>query len=141
MSIRPLRTIVAGQTPLTVTRDTTVTDAALRMQTFNKGAVMVVEGSRLVGIFTERDALFRVVAARRDPAVTPVGDVMTRDPQTIHPDQPFVEALRRMHEGRYRHLPVVEDGRPLGMVSSRDALAPELLRLREDLDLLDADRE
>ena len=141
MSIRPLRTIVAGQTPLTVTRDTTVTDAALRMQTFNKGAVMVVEGSRLVGIFTERDALFRVVAARRDPAVTPVGDVMTRDPQTIHPDQPFVEALRMMHEGRYRHLPVVEDGRPLGMVSSRDALAPELLRLREDLDLLDADRE
>jgi CBS domain-containing protein len=141
MSIRPLRTIVAGQTPLTVTRDTTVTDAALRMQTFNKGAVMVVEGSRLVGIFTERDALFRVVAARRDPATTPVGDVMTRDPQTIHPDQPFVEALRMMHEGRYRHLPVVEDGRPLGMVSSRDALAPELLRLREDLDLLDADRE
>ena len=141
MSIRPLRTIVAGQTPLTVTRDTTVTDAALRMQTFNKGAVMVVEGSRLVGIFTERDALFRVVAARRDPAATPVGDVMTRDPQTIHPDQPFVEALRMMHEGRYRHLPVVEDGRPLGMVSSRDALAPELLRLREDLDLLDADRE
>jgi len=67
--------------------------------------------------------------------------VMTRDPQTIHPDQPFVEALRMMHEGRYRHLPVVEDGRPLGMVSSRDALAPELLRLREDLDLLDADRE
>jgi len=141
MSIRPLRTIVAGQTPLTVTRDTTVTDAALRMQTFNKGAVMVVEGSRLVGIFTERDALFRVVAARRDPATTPIGDVMTRDPQTIHPDQPFVEALRMMHEGRYRHLPVVEDGRPLGMVSSRDALAPELLRLREDLDLLDADRE
>ena len=141
MPIRPLRTIVAGQTLLTVSRGTTVTDAALRMREVNKGAVLVVEGTRLVGIFTERDVLFRVVAAKRDPAVTTVESVMTKDPQTIHPDQPFVEALRMMHEGRYRHLPVVEHGRPLGMVSSRNAMAPELMQLREDLDLLDVDRE
>ena len=141
MSIRPLRTIVAGQTLLTVSRDTTVTTAALRMREVNKGAVLVVEGTRLVGIFTERDVLFRVVAAKRDPATTTVESVMTKDPQTIHPDQPFVEALRMMHEGRYRHLPVVEHGRPLGMVSSRNAMAPELMQLREDLDLLDVDRE
>jgi CBS domain-containing protein len=141
MTIRPLRGIVANQTPLTVTRETTVTEAAQRMKERNKGAVMVVDGSRLVGIFTERDALFRVIAVRSDPGTVTVGTVMTRDPQTIHPDQPFVEALRMMHVGKYRHLPVVEHGRPLGMVSSRDALAPDLLQLREDLDLLDADRE
>ena len=51
---------------------------------------------------------------------------MTRDPQTIHPDKPFDEALRMMHDGRFRNVPVVEDGRPLGMVSVRDALDPEL---------------
>ena len=66
---------------------------------------------------------------------------MTRDPQTIHPDRPFVEALRMMHEGHYRHMPIVEDGRPLGMVSSRDALVPELHQLREHLEQHAADRE
>ena len=80
-------------------------------------------------------------SARRDPMTTQVGAVMTRDPQTIHPDRPFVEALRMMHEGHYRHMPVVEDGRPLGMVSSRDALAPELHQLREHLEQHAVDRE
>jgi CBS domain-containing protein len=141
MSLRTLRAFVADQTPLNVPRDMTVTDVALRMKAEGKGAVMVVEGSRLIGIFTERDALIRVVAARRDPTTTPVSAVMTRDPQTIHPDRPFVEALRMMHEGHYRHMPVVEDGRPLGMVSSRDALAPELHQLREHLEQHAADRE
>jgi CBS domain-containing protein len=141
MAIRPLRTIVAGRAPLTVSRDTTITDAAERMKAQNRGAAMVVDGTRLVGIFTERDALFRVIAARRDPNTTPVASVMTRDPQTIHPDRPFVEALRMMHVGRYRHLPVVEDGRPLGMVSARDALAPDLLELQDALAQEEFDRE
>jgi CBS domain-containing protein len=141
MSLRTLRAFVADQTPLNVPRDMTVTEVAVRMKAEAKGAVMVVEGSRLIGIFTERDALYRVVAARRDPATTPVGAVMTRDPQTIHPDRPFVDALRMMHEGHYRHMPVVEDGRPLGMVSSRDALAPELHQLREHLEQHAVDRE
>jgi len=94
----------------------------------------VLEGTRLAGIFTERDALFRVLAVARDPQATPVSLVMTRDPQTIHPDKPFDEALRMMHEGRFRNVPVVEDGRPLGMVSVRDALDPELAELRHTLD-------
>ena len=63
-----------------------------------------------------------------------VADVMTRNPQTIHPDKPFDEALRMMHEGRFRNVPVVEDGRPLGMVSARDALDPDLASLREALE-------
>lgn len=135
MSIRSLRSVVAGKKPpLMIPATTTVTEAARRMREGNTGAAMVLEGTRLAGIFTERDALFRVLAVARDPNETPVVAVMTRDPQTIHPDKPFDEALRMMHEGRFRNVPVVEDGRPLGMVSVRDALDPELLHLREALE-------
>ena len=133
MAIRSLRTIVAGQTPLVVRSDASVSEAARSMLAHNTGAAMVVEGTRLAGIFTERDALFRVLAQSRDPARTPVALVMTRNPQTIHPDKPFDEALRMMHEGRFRNVPVVEDGRPLGMVSVRDAIDPDMLELREAL--------
>jgi len=133
MAIRSLRSIVEGQTPITVAKTVTVLEAARTMKQHNIGALLVVDGTRLCGIFTERDALFRVVAEGRDPGGTNVGQVMTPQPQTIHPDKPFLHALRMMHKGRFRHLPVVEDGRPLGMVSSRDALDDDLYELRTDL--------
>lgn len=142
MSIRSLRSVVAGQTPpLTIQSTATVTEAARSMQERNVGAAMVLEGTRLAGIFTERDALFRVLALARDPRTTPVASVMTRDPQTIHPDKPFDDALRMMHEGRFRNVPVVEDGRPLGIVSVRDALDPDLIELREALELRELVRD
>ena len=134
MAIRSLRSLVEGQTPITVAKNVTVTDAARTMKQHNIGALLVVDGQRLCVIFTERDALFRVVAEGRDPAATQVSQVMTPQPQTIHPDKPFLHALRIMHVGRFRHLPVVEDGRPLGMVSSRDALDDDLYELRTNLD-------
>lgn len=129
MPIRSLRTIVAGQTPITAAKSTTVVDAAMLMKQRNIGALLVVDGSRLIGIFTERDALFRVLAAQRDPAVTRIADVMTPQPQTIHPDEPFVRALQIMQEGGFRHLPVVEFDRPLGIVSVRDALDDDFYEL------------
>jgi CBS domain-containing protein len=135
MSIRSLRSVVAEKKPpVMIPAHTSVSEAARRMRDGNTGAAMVLEGTRLAGIFTERDALFRVLAVAMDPQATPVSLVMTRDPQTIHPDKPFDEALRMMHEGRFRNVPVVEDGRPLGMVSVRDALDPELAELRQTLD-------
>ena len=135
MPIRSLRSIVAGQEkPLILPSTASVSEAARRMRERNVGAAMVVDGTVLVGIFTERDALFRVLALARDPQQTPVAEVLTRNPQTIHPDKPFDEALRMMHEGRFRNVPVVEDGRPLGMVSVRDALDRDLLELREALE-------
>src|SRR5512135_930951 len=121
MPIRSLRSIVAGQTPITASKTTTVVDAARLMKRHNVGAILVVDGTRLIGIFTERDALFRVLAAGRDPGTTPLAAVMTPQPQTIHPDEPFLNALRMMHKGGFRHLPVAEFDRPLGMVSVRDA--------------------
>jgi len=133
MSMRSLRSIVAGQAPISAGRSSTVIEAARTMKAHDVGALLVLDGTRLCGIFTERDALFRVLAAGRDPANTRLADVMTPQPQTIHPDEPFLHALRVMHKCRFRHLPVVEFDRPLGMVSVRDALDEDLYALRTDL--------
>jgi CBS domain-containing protein len=141
MQVRTLRTIVAGRPALVAPRTSTVAEAARVMKQRDVGSLLVVDGTRLVGIFTERDALFRVIAPGRDPALTAVGDVMTPQPQTMHPDEPFVRALRTMHEGRFRHLPVVEFGRPIGIVSVRDALDEDLLDLHWDLEQREVARE
>ena len=126
MSIRTIRSIIEGQDLLNTPASLPVADAARLMRTHKVGAIVVVDGERLAGIFTERDALFRVVAEGRDPQTTPVGDVMTANPTTIDADKPFARALELMHAGKFRHVPVVDNGRPIGIVSSRDAMGPEL---------------
>ena len=123
---RTIRMIIAEQEVVIAAADTTVLDAAQLMKQRKVGAVMVVEAGRLVGIFTERDALFRVVADGREAQHTQLSEVMTRSPQSLHPDKSFGDALHMMHAGGFRHVPVVEDRRPLGMISARDALGPEL---------------
>ena len=127
---QPRKMLVAAPT-------TPVHDAARLMKRNGVGAVMVVDGDRLVGIFTERDGLFRVLATNRDPHTTRLATVMTRNPKTVSPDKPFGYALFMMHEGGFRHVPVVEHGRPIGMVSARDALGDDLARFNETI----ADRE
>ena len=134
MAIRSVRSVVASQTPLTAPKTTTVVEAAHLMRAQGKGALMIVEGSKLIGIFTERDALFRVIAPGRNPETTVLSEVMTPQPQTIHPDEPFLHAMRIMHRGGFRHLPVAEHGRPLGMVSARDALDDDLYELSVNLE-------
>ncbi|MGQ0524027.1 MAG: CBS domain-containing protein [Betaproteobacteria bacterium] len=127
MAHRTIRMIIEQQEVITAPGGTTVIAAARLMKENQVGAVIVVEeDGRLAGVFTERDALFRVIAEGRDVQATLVADVMTRNPQTIHPDKPFADALHVMYEGGFRHVPVVEDGRPVGMISARDALGPEL---------------
>ena len=105
---------------------TLVCKAAKLMALKNVGAIMVVEDNRLVGIFTERDVVFRVVARGLDAQTTPLAEVMTREPLTVSPEKAFGYALVVMQENGFRHLPVVEDGKPVGMVSSRNAMDPEL---------------
>lgn len=126
MTDRLISKIIEGQEVITSTADSTVSDAACLMRDKHIGAVIVVENGKLAGIFTERDALFRVVAEGRDVKSTRLADVMTRNPQTVKPDQPFSIALQIMYGGKFRHVPVVEDGRPVGILSARDALGPEL---------------
>jgi CBS domain-containing protein len=104
----------------------TVREAAKLMKSKRYGAVLVTEGDELLGIFTERDAIFRVIAVGLDPETTPLADVMTKEPKTITPDKTFGHAMLMMHEGGFRHVPVVEDGKLVGMVSSRNALDPDL---------------
>ena len=104
----------------------TVRAAAEVMKSRHYGAVLITEGEALLGIFTERDALFRVIAVGRNPDTTPVSAVMTKNPKTIAPDKTFGHAMLMMHKGGYRHVPVVEGGKLVGMVSSRNALDPDL---------------
>ena len=126
MTDRLIRKIIEGQEVITCTADMTVSDAAGLMRDKHIGAVIVVDNGRVAGIFTERDALFRVVAEVRDVRTTRLAQVMTPNPQTVKPDQPFSAALQMMYGGKFRHVPVVEDGRPVGIISARDALGPEL---------------
>jgi len=105
---------------------TSVARASKLMVKKNVGAILVVEEKRLVGIFTERDAVFRVIAEDRDPRATRLDEVMTREPRTISPEETFGVALLMMHEGGFRHVPVVKNGEPVGIVSSRSALDPEM---------------
>ncbi len=126
MKERTIRQIIEGQDLLTAPSNMTVADAARLMKQRNVGAMMVVDDGKLAGVFTERDGLFRVLAAGLDGATTPLSAVMTVNPRTISPDRSFAHALGFMHEGRFRHLPVVDGDRPIGMISVRDALGPEL---------------
>jgi len=103
----------------TVSPSTTVADAASLMSTRQVGSALVLEGDRLVGIFTERDVL-RAVASDFDAEHHPVTEFMTKGPKTIGPDVDAHEALESMFAFGFRHLPVVDDGRVVGIVSMRD---------------------
>jgi len=111
---------------LTAPPDTTVSDAAREMANRDAGAVLVVRGEDLVGIFTERDVVFRVIAKDLDPATTRLEAVMTPSPRTLDPGRTYGHALLLMQENGFRRVPVVENGRLLGVVSSRNAMDPEL---------------
>jgi CBS domain-containing protein len=95
----------------------TVAEAAALMRQERVGCLLVCANARLVGIFTERDLMRRVLAAGK-PLTLPVSDCMTPDPVVVHPKEPVGVAVRRMEEGGYRHLPVVDEaGRPVGVLS------------------------
>jgi CBS domain-containing protein len=134
MPTRPIRTLIKQRHVLVAAAKTSVSEAARLMEKHEVSAVMVVDAhGRLSGIFTERDALFRVLATGRDPATTRLSEVMTKKPQSIHPDKPVGHALHMMYENGFRHVPVVENGRPVGMVSAHDALGPELQEFESDV--------
>src|SRR5579883_3027304 len=106
---------VAAYAPSTMVRE--VIDAMVKRKF---GAVPVMEDGRLVGIFTERDVVVRVVGARKDPDTTPLADVMTKGPDTVKSSDSVLHALERMNSRGYRHLPVVDGDQLVGIVSIRD---------------------
>lgn len=97
-----------------------VSECVRSMNEHKIGAMLVMEGEQLVGIFTERDSLTRVVGAGLDPTTTTVAEVMTRDPISVPPQITLDEAMKIITQQRFRHLPVVENGKVLGIVSSGD---------------------
>ena len=121
-----VKSVMEQKKLLTAAPQTSVSEAAKLMAKKNVGAIMVVENDRLVGIFTERDALVRVIAKGRDTQTTRLAEVMTSEPQTVDPNKTFGYALLMMHENGFRHVPVVENDKLIGIVSSRNALDPDL---------------
>jgi CBS domain-containing protein len=134
MPKRLVGNLVQGRALISTTKDVSGRAACRLMASKRICALLVLENQEIVGIFTERDALNKVLAASLDPDTTSVASVMVADPQTIRADKPLAYALHMMAEGGFRHVPVVDDqGAPLGMVSARDALGQDLVDLERDM--------
>ncbi len=126
MFSQPIKSLMARRKCLTAPPGTTVREASQLMAKKQVGAVLVVDAGHLIGIFSERDAVFRVIAKGLDPSKTPLVDVMTREPKTVGPNNTFGYAMTIMHENGFRHMPVIDEGKPIGIVSARSALDPDL---------------
>ena len=134
--MRKMADIVRNQDPVTLPPSATVREACQSMRDRRVGAVLVTEGDRcLVGIFTGRDAVHSVLAEGKSAARTTLAEVMTSDPDTMPPGKMAIEALRLMEDDRYRHLPIVDDGKVVGIVSRFDFSGIELDRLDEETGL------
>jgi CBS domain-containing protein len=126
---------IASVPAAVVTTQSTVIDAVRRMSEKRVGAVAVLDNGQLMGIFTERDVMIRVVLEGRDPKTTTMSDVMTEDVVTVGKEMPVGEALRLMVERHFRHLPVVgETGQVLGILSVRNVLQHTVDDLSSQLD-------
>ncbi len=134
MPERPVRDILSRDTLVACSPDTSVREAARRMAEHVCGSIVVLDGDTLVGIFTERDLLSRVVATGRDPDRTAVAEVMTRSPDAIEAEAPVKEAIRRMDEFCYKHLPVIDGGRVIGVVAVEDIPIGELVGMSAELE-------
>ena len=132
MTNRKLADIIKGQRLTTLPEGASVQDACRCMWENRAGSVLVVdEGRRLLGIFTGRDAV-RALAEGRSAEATPLAEVMTRNPVTVAPGAHAIDALRQMCDCGFRHLPVVEDGQILGVVSRGDFKGMEIDQMDEE---------
>lgn len=134
MTKRMISEVLAGRSLITARKEMTVREASRLMAEKRIGALLVLEDGRIVGIFTERDALNKVLAGGLDPEATQLSSVMVKEPQTIGSDKPLAYALLMMAEGGFRHVPVVDaGGLPIGMLSARDALGQDLVDFERQL--------
>jgi signal-transduction protein with cAMP-binding, CBS, and nucleotidyltransferase domain len=117
----PIKTLQRRAGHVAVPPETTIGQAARIMKEHRVGCVLVEDGRKLIGIFTERDILTKVVGTGYDPAHVRVDSVMTRDPETLTPADPIAFAMQRMSVGGFRHLPLVDsNGQPVGILSVKD---------------------
>ena len=134
MSNRKLITDVMNRSKLVcLAPQTSVAAASRRMFERKVGAIMVTSGTRLLGIVTERDINFRVIALGRSPETTLLSDIMTRHPDTLTVDAPLSEALEMIQSYGYRHVPIEKDGAVVGVVSVTDLFMEVKRDLESDI--------
>lgn len=134
--MRKLGDVVFDQHPLVLDQSASVLEACRQMRDRRAGSVVVTDAAgRLVGIFTGRDAVGRVLAHGRDARTTQLADVMTRQPASLSPGQSAIEALRLMWDGGFRHLPLVKQGAVVGVVSRGDFKGLEVGQHEDERDL------
>ena len=131
-----LKSIIYGRPTYTIDKDMTVLEAIQYMADKRVGAIAVIDGSRLVGVFSERDLMIRVVVAGRAADKTYVSEVMTRDVTFGHPDETYEEGMVRMQKAKCRHLPIVKDGSLLGFISLRDLMQVDIDKKTEEIKLM-----
>jgi signal-transduction protein with cAMP-binding, CBS, and nucleotidyltransferase domain len=117
----PIKSLHRRAGHVAVPPGTTIGQAARIMKEHRVGCVLVEDGGKLFGIFTERDILTKLVGTGYDPAKVAIDGVMTRNPETLTPEDPIAFALQRMSVGGFRHLPLVDSGgHPVGILSVKD---------------------
>lgn len=131
-----VKDLLSNRPVFTVSRNATVQDAAEHMARQNIGAVTVMDESRLVGIFSERDVINRVVAKRLDPHTTPVSSVMTTNLVVAGADETYESCLWKMKQANCRHLPVVDADRLIGVISLRDLLQVDITEKDDKIQFL-----
>jgi CBS domain-containing protein len=136
--MKTIGAVVKGREIYHLSVDDTIRVASRYMSEKRVGAVVVIEGNRLVGVLSERDIMGRVVARGLDPDQARVGEVMTRDIVVAKPEDSHDDGLRKMKQAGCRHLPVVEGDRYVGMVSLRDLLQVDLTEKDEEIRWLNA---
>jgi CBS domain-containing protein len=134
--MRKFSVVTLHHHPIMMDKATSVLEACDQMRVRQVGSVLVTgDAGRLVGIFTGRDAVCRVLAQRRDPHNTRLAEVMTPAPKTMVPDESPVDVLRVMADGGFRHVPLVKNGNVVGLVSRGDFRGLQLNPDDEECDL------
>jgi CBS domain-containing protein len=134
--MKKLREIMREGFLFAVRKDATVIEAVRTMAENNVGIVAVLEGDHLIGVFSERDAVRRVIDKGLDPATTVIEQVMTRDVLVADEQEDYQTAMRTMDQANIRHLPVVREGQVVSMLSIRDLMRVDMARLGEELRFL-----
>ena len=136
MSDKTVASLIRGGKVDHVEADWSVREAIRYMASVKRGAVPVIADGQLVGMFSERDLMLRVILADRDPGQTTVREVMSRDLVVAKVDDPIMHCLAMMQKMHFRHLPVVEEGRLVGVISLRDLMKVDAKAKAEAIDML-----
>lgn len=136
--MKTVRDLLSGQELSVISKNQSVLEAAQLMSSKSIGAVPVVEGNRVVGIFSERDIMNKVVAKSLDPQSTKVEQVMTRDLIVAGPEETIDEVERKMKVANIRHLPIISSDKLIGMLSLRDLLQAEMSEKDEEIKIMTA---